>query len=46
MALVTLQGLHGLRREGIGTLRARTAVGWQPTGVTVVEEGRNSHFES
>ena len=26
-----LQTLQGLRREGIGTFKARTTVGWQPT---------------
>ena len=28
---VDLQGLDGLRREGIRTLKAKKAVGWQPT---------------
>ena len=33
----------------IGTFKARTAVGWQPTevtGVTGVEEERDWHFQS
>ena len=29
-----LQRLQGLRREGIGTFKARRSVGWQPTEVT------------
>ena len=41
-----LQTLQGLRREGIGTFKARTAAGWQPTEVTGVEEGRDWHFQS
>ena len=35
MALSKQDGcrLQGLRREGIGTFKARTALGWQPTEV-------------
>ena len=41
----TYRGYRGLRREGIGTFKARTAVGRQPTEVTGVEEGREWHFQ-
>ena len=33
-------------REGIGTFIAWTAVGWQPTEVTGMDEGRDWHFHS